>query len=135
MTALRTVLLLLAAVLIGCSAPPAADPLSGTGWVLVSLDGAAPLPQATIRLRFANGTARGNMGCNELDGPYRIDGSMLRLHEVAQSAMLCSDEAVMRQEAAFAAALRLTETFVFQPGQSLELQDATGKTRLVFQPL
>lgn len=116
----------------GCATAPPADPLSGTRWTLERLNGEAPLASPQIWLAFTNGRVRGHMGCNELDGPYQVDGATLRLHQLLESAMICADETMMRQEQEFSNALRLTTTFVLREGRRLELQDATGETRLVF---
>lgn len=108
------------------------DPLAETGWVLVSLDGAPPSLDPVIRLEFQGGFARGFAGCNFFDGPYRLADATLRLREVAQTAMLCQDEALMRWESAFFDALRATDTYALQ-GETLELRDGSGATRLVFR--
>jgi heat shock protein HslJ len=126
------VLLFVVLALSGCAAAPAPDPLSGTRWTLTRLNGEPPLGSTQIWLAFNNGRARGRMGCNELDGSYVVNGSTLRLHQIAQSAMSCEDEAIMLQEQEFSTAMRLTQTFVLHEGQRLELQDATGETRLIF---
>jgi heat shock protein HslJ len=136
--------LLLAVVLGACSAPGAAtpqpatpgaaDPLAGTSWVLASIDGAAPLPGAAIRLAFRDGAVAGFAGCNSLGGPYRLEGATLRLTEVAQTAMACESAALMGQERAFTEALWATESYALQEGGALELRDGAGTARLIFQP-
>lgn len=115
-------------------ASPTGAALNGSAWVLVSIDGEAPPPEPAIRLEFEGGYARGFAGCNFFDGSFQAEGPLLRLREIAQTAMLCPQDALMRQEDAFFAALRSTEGYVLQ-GERLELRDDTGVSRLVFRPL
>lgn len=113
---------------------PTGTELNGSAWVLVSIDGEAQPPEPAIRLEFEDGYTRGFAGCNFFDGPFQAEGPLLRLREVAQTAMLCPQDALMRQEDAFFAALRSTEGYVLQ-GERLELRDKTGVSRLVFRSL
>lgn len=109
-----------------------ANPLAETAWVLTSIDGAPVPADPVVRLEFSAGEASGSAGCNFFSGSYQTEGSTLRLREIAQSAMLCEDEALMRQESAFLDALRATDTYALQ-SESLELRDSSGAARLVFR--
>lgn len=109
-----------------------ADPLADTDWVLAALDGAVLPLNSVLRLEFRDGAASGFAGCNFFGGAYRLDGSALRLVEVAQTAMLCADGVLMQQEASFFDALRATETYALQ-NRTLELRDGSGAVRLAFR--
>lgn len=108
-----------------------ANPLTETAWVLVTIDGAAVSTDPVVRLEFTADEASGFAGCNFFGGSYQAEGSTLRLQEIAQTAMLCEDEALMQQESAFLDALRATDTYALQ-GETLELRDESGAARLVF---
>lgn len=109
-----------------------ANPLAETTWVLTSIDGAAVPTDPVVRLEFTINEASGFAGCNFFGGSYQAEGSTLRLQEIAQTAMLCEDEALMRQESSFLDALRATNTYTLQ-GETLELRDESGAARLVLR--
>lgn len=109
-----------------------ANPLAETAWVLTSIDGAAVPTDPVVRLQLTADEASGFAGCNFFGGSYQAEGSALRLQEIVQSAMLCEDEALMRQESAFLDALRATDTYTLQ-GETLELRDSSGVAHLVFR--
>jgi heat shock protein HslJ/uncharacterized lipoprotein NlpE involved in copper resistance len=108
------------------SAPPLpTDPLDGTAWILTELPGQSLEPDAQITLRFAERRLGGSDGCNRYGGGYVARGAELLLAEDLASTQMACPEPVMRQAAAYLAALqRASSTRVTEA--SLELLDASG---------
>jgi heat shock protein HslJ len=110
----------LAIALAGCAAAQTADgeggetePLAGTEWTLVSLNGRPPVSiRDTPTLAFEDGSrASGNGGCNRFNGPYTQDGDGLRFGPLVSTRRACVDDAGNRQESSFLGALRTTRSF------------------------
>ena len=81
--------------------------LEGTRWQAVSILGRPPLPQAVPTLRFENhAEASGTAGCNGFGtSEFTASGGAIDFGELGQTAMLCSDEAIMEQETRYFRAL------------------------------
>lgn len=89
----------------------AGQPLSGTAWLLESLDGFEVDPAIGSSLEFDDdGAVFGNGGCNRFRGGATVDGNALEFGELASTMMAC-EEPNTRQEAAFHAALAATATY------------------------
>ena len=73
-------------------------------------------------LELEGGRVSGTGGCNRLTGTYETSGDTLRFGPLATTRMAC-EEAVMRRETAFLAALAATTRFELA-GSSLVLLDA-----------
>ena len=110
----------LAVSLAGCAAVQTAggegggeaEPLAGTEWTLVSLNGRPPVSRDAPTLAFEEGSrASGNGGCNHFSGPYTQDGDGLRFGPLVSTRRACVDDAGNRQESAFLGALRTTRSF------------------------
>ena len=56
---------------------PSSVNLTGTEWVLVSLDGQPPIQGSRITLMLAEGQLKGIAGCNRYGGTYRQEGNRL----------------------------------------------------------
>jgi heat shock protein HslJ len=141
--------LVLAAVLVGCSAAeqtatpapeaPATTPtrrpvdLNGSDWNLTALNGSDLLPDTNITLGFEDGHVAGFAGCNAYGGSYSAaDDGTLSISVLEVTAQACLEpQGVMEQEDAYltafqgAAAYRVTD-------EQLELVDAGGELLLVF---
>jgi heat shock protein HslJ len=123
------------AMLVGCAPGPGgpADGAHLTGqWIVTSINGAPTLENARPTLELADGQASGSASCNRWSAAATQDGAALTIGLAAMTEMAC-EEAVMSQEAAFAAALaRVTQ--VRASGANRELLDADGQVVLVLEP-
>ena len=124
--------LLALAALAGCAAPASGDPLSGTHWVLVSFEDAAPLPGRPITLSFESSEVRGSSGCNSYFGTYAVDEGSLTLTEVGATAMACLEPELMEQETAFLLRLASVRRYTLSDDR-LQLFAAEDQT-LSFDP-
>ncbi len=60
---------------------------------------ARPLVEGSrIRIRFDNGRLNADAGCNQLSGPYTVDGSALVVNELAMTEMACQPPERMDQD-------------------------------------
>ena len=135
------VLVGMTALLAACSTTTPAVPkdnppptLAGTAWKVTKIGGAETLADRQPTLKFADGQAGGNSGCNHFGGEYTQNGAELTFGELAQTAMLCSPDDVMTQEQNLSTALAAV-TQVRVAGDGLELVDAGGKTVLTLATL
>lgn len=131
---LTIVLMVLAVLLAGCGSKPAdGSPLQDRRWVLVTLDGEAPLRDTAPSAEFSANQISGSAGCNTYFGTYTVSGSKIRIGDVASTEMWCMEpEGVMGQEPAFLAALTLTASYRLAE-ERLQLLDGTGDVVLVFE--
>jgi len=119
--------------------------LTGSEWVLVSLNGEAPLSGVRSTLRFERGdeaepgtvggaSIGGNTGCNNYGGEVRAAaGGVFDVPEIASTEEGCNEpEGVMDQEQAFLEALRNAAGYRLQ-GDRLELLNGDGETTLTFE--
>ena len=87
------------------------DPLANTGWVVTSIGGAAPLPNAVPNLFFAdNGQVSAFGGCNNFSGPYRVSADLVNIGPLFGTQMACAED-VSVQEAAYLNAIQSAVTF------------------------
>lgn len=115
MNKLLLVSILAALVLAACGAQPAQ--LSGTSWVLSSLDGSTQVGSAAggneITLEFdAAGRAGGNGGCNGYGADYALGGNgSIEFGVPISTMMACEPALVMQNESAFLSALAEVTNF------------------------
>ncbi len=130
-SAWRALLIGASAVLMSaCAGVSLDEPLEGTSWRLVQLQGrpvnlAGGDPQAEPRVLFNAGDARltGSGGCNRLSGNYRRSDRALRIGPLASTRIACTDPARSAIEAGFVAALEATASFTVK-GAQLTLLDS-----------
>jgi heat shock protein HslJ len=108
------------------------NPLANTNWQLVSVYGApvstaGPIP--TLYFSSAN-TVSGSGGCNQLSGPYTVNGSSLVIGPLATTQMMC-DQAVMTQEQTYIQALSAVAAYEIS-GNQLILRTGAGQEVLRF---
>ncbi len=131
------IILLAMALFLSTACQPTADPaasidLTGTSWMLSSLDGVPPLAGTDVFVEFgADGTLTGSDGCNRFNTTYTQDGAGLSITQPGASTLIACDEAVTSQAATFGAALAGTETFSATE-QELVLVDGDGNQLAVF---
>jgi heat shock protein HslJ len=129
-------------VVVGCGSAATTDSTSGgpagrTFWSeTITVDGTtttlAPVAgapgRATLELR-TDGRIVANAGCNSSAGTYSLDGSTLRVSELATTAMGCDPPALMAQDEWFAGFLRGGPSWRFE-GDRLTL--TSGATQIAF---
>jgi heat shock protein HslJ len=87
------------------------NPLADTGWLLTSLYGGAPLPQAVPTLFFyGDGRVSAFGGCNNFSGSYWVSGSSISIGPLAGTAMACAQD-VSNQEATYLNAIQSAISF------------------------
>lgn len=125
-----------------CSTPgqgPLCPDLTGVSWVLVSYsDGKEnlfPVPPATkITLLFGtDNRVRGNAGCNDYSGEYRLDGGLIGIGPLASTEKYClAPEGVMDLEQQYLALLQKATRYNIN-GDELILSYYDVKRLLVFR--
>lgn len=106
--------------------PEAARPaLTGTRWVLSSLNGQLPLPGTTVTLQFgARGTASGSDGCNRFSTTYTVRGSTIHFRQPAAAGLMACPLPIMDQATAFMQALKDANKYEQRSNQFTLLHDA-----------
>ncbi|MFD0739722.1 META domain-containing protein [Lysobacter koreensis] len=107
----------------------AMDPalLAGSGWRLVTIDGASrahPAAQA-ITLRFAESTLRGHAGCRDYTATYLAREDRLSVPSLAMTSTDCANPAALRREGEFTSLLSETARYRFDR-KVLTLFTSTG---------
>jgi heat shock protein HslJ len=103
--------------------------LPGTSWVLVELDGAAPVGETPPTIAFDDqGGVTGTGGCNTFNGEVTIDGSDLTFSPPAATQMFCPEDGVSDQEQAFLVALEDVTSFTIDDEGRLVLEDGSTLT-------
>jgi heat shock protein HslJ len=108
---------------VGSPSPPppgAVSTLTGTSWIVVSVNGHPPIAGAVPTLAFDAGTIKGFFGCNQGGGRYRVDGATGRfaVQDLAETAMGCLQPGVTEFESALVQVLG---------GATQAALDATGQ--------
>jgi heat shock protein HslJ len=142
---LGLVFLMLASVLVACSADRrsfrrgAMPDLVDTDWTLITLDGGSLIENTEIALFFKEAYLGGAMTCNNYgggpdSGAYTATKEgRLAIPQLAVTVQLCSEpEGIMEQESTYIEALHAAAAYR-ATGDRLEIEDAGGRTRLVFQ--
>jgi putative lipoprotein len=109
--------------------PPAGSTEAGsivaTSWRLSSLGGKDANAAVVSTLTFNDdGNVSGNGGCNSFGGKAALDGAKIEFGDLFSTMMAC-EEAKMKQEAAFLAALAKTASYKVEGG-ILTLLDGAG---------
>ena len=110
----------------GCEGP-VDGVLEGVEWGLVELPGGSGLPsgaRATLTLEREGRLLSGSAGCNRFRGVYELAGGLLTLSVTSSTRMACG-EALMRLEASYLEALRVTGSFRLT-GSRLDLLGESG---------
>ena len=89
------------------------SPLTGTSWQLVALDAETPVIEGSIVTLefFEAGRVAGTAGCNRFGGSYEFDGNMIGFSRLFSTMMMCMEDGIMEQEAAYLAALESATSF------------------------
>jgi heat shock protein HslJ len=121
-------LILLPALLAGCSDGRDRSHLAQTSWRFVRIDGQQP-GSADAGLTFDSGKIGIQVGCNRMGGPWRVDSNRLVAGPLAQTEMACADPA-WTQEAAVGALLVATPRMNLS-GDRMTLQSSGHTAELV----
>ena len=127
-------------VLIGCknsksdvsSSDPGKPALKGITWILVKLNGSAPMKGKTATIRFRDNKASGSGSCNSYSGKYDLSGKKIKLKRIIITSMACSPRSVLKQEDRFMKALGTVDEYLISNRQ-LILRNKKG-VELVFRP-
>jgi len=102
------------------------SPLANTGWVLTSLYGGAPLPNAVPNLFFDdNGQASAFGGCNTFNGPYQASGDLITIGPLLGTQIACATD-VSNQEATYLNAIQAAISYEMTM-DTLILRDGFGQ--------
>ena len=116
----------------------ARDPLAGTRWTLVELDGQTPVQDYPGTLHFTGAELDGETGCNSYGGRYQAGGERMRFLEdrggtgLWSTAVGCPTADSMRQEEEYLRTLQQVTNYRIV-GNRLELMDREGRRTLVFE--
>jgi heat shock protein HslJ len=111
--------------------------LSGTRWQLVAFEnGAQATPVLTgtqVTAEFAGELLGGRSGCNLYEATVVVSGQNLKLLEVVETAVGCTNQLLMQQEDRYLAALRSTQSFQLV-GDTLTIAYDGGALRFARMP-
>lgn len=108
-----------------------ASELDGIGWILVSLYDQGPLSGTNITLNITGDGIEGSTGCNRYaSNSVTVSGGELKIRRNSSTKIGCPAD-IMQQESSYLRALSDAASYQIQ-GNRLEIQDAAGKTTLVF---
>lgn len=118
--------------------PPVSVPLTGTTWVLDSYNNGNDAvvsviagTEITLNLNEDGGIA-GTAGCNSYFASYEESGNGISFGPVGATEMFCDEpEGTMVQEASYLQMLESAAGYEIE-GDSLTIQDSSGKTILTF---
>jgi heat shock protein HslJ len=82
-----------------------ADPLTGSAWQAIRLNGKPIAKPQAVTLAFAEGRGAGSSGCNRYSGPVTIGQGTLRFGDIVSTRMACIDDNAVRTESDYLRAL------------------------------
>lgn len=109
----------------------ATAPLEGSQWVLNSAAlGIAGSDTVTSWIHFDRGAVTGNDGCNQFNGPFKVDGSAITIGPLGGTRRLCPDP---ENAVATKVLASLTQAAKYDiSGARLRLKDAAGAVLLTY---
>ena len=81
------------------TAPATGSALTDTRWMIMRIDGAAPVMPEKAIMRFDQGRLNANVGCNGIGGEYHIEGSRLIAGPLMATRMFCEGPVWQQEEA------------------------------------
>ncbi len=106
------------------------DPLEGTSWQLVAIEGQSPVADAGAS--FDGEIVGGSTGCNDYGASYQVDGNQIEIGEIALTEMACIEpEGAMDQERRFVELLSAVDGYRLED-ESLRLLRADREV-LIFE--
>lgn len=127
-------IIILASVILSACAGAAKEenPLKGTVWSLETIGESAAYPGVDVIIDFGDGEVRGNTGCNDFNGQYKVKGDTIEFKDVSMTMMACQNPSLRAQENAFLNALQLARSYRTD-GNMLELLDEYGETLMILR--
>ena len=110
------------ALLAGCAGNDTGSTLAGTQWRVTGIDGKAPVAPQSAHIAFDSSQIKVSIGCNRIDGAYRVDGQRLIAGPFVTTELAC-DNRLVQQEAAVNA---LLESAPLLSRQGVKLRLASG---------
>ncbi len=110
--------------------------LAGTSWEAIGYNNGKQAVTSVsagsaIAANFGkDGQLTGNGGCNDYNGPYKVNGNQISIGPLAATMKAC-EQAVMDQETLYLAALQTAATYQIE-GKTLELRDKDGALAVDF---
>lgn len=128
--ALLVVLFLLSAV--GCEGLPGVPTpaIDGTGWRATEVAGQPPVPGSEPTVFFDGGRIGGSTGCNSFGGEITLEGTSVKLGEIATTLIGC-EAAIGDIERRFSEALAASQRLTIRADGTLVLSGPAGD--LVFR--
>lgn len=121
------VALLMMMAVAACATPMASETLRGREWALTWIEGFDTMPDSAPAFELGgDDRMSGNSGCNQLSGPYVLEGDRLTFGNLAMTKRACVDSPRNALESAFTRALAATTRYRLS-GNELELFDESGK--------
>lgn len=109
------------------------DMLSGSTWVLTSLNEEPPLSEAQPTISFESGEVNGSTGCNRYFGSYDASGKNLEISDLGWTEMAClTPEGAMAQEQQFMKLLYESSQYQIN-GDQLTLINSSGSLLFIRQ--
>lgn len=100
-------------LLAGCSGSgDAGTSIAGTSWRFIEIDGAPPLSDSA-RLNFQKKSLGASVGCNSMDGDWRVEDDRLIAGPLTQTEMYCA-EPLWNQEKALTSLLTSAPVIVVE---------------------
>lgn len=108
------------------------NPLEATVWSLETIGESAAYPGVDVLIDFGDGEVRGNTGCNDFSGKYKVNGDAIEFKDISMTMMACQNPSLRAQENAFLNALQLARSY-HTDGNMLELLDEYGETLMIMR--
>jgi heat shock protein HslJ len=133
-------LIFITASLLSACATPASGSLSGTSWILQSINGSqvgAPVNGQSISLNFTSASEMSGFGgCNSYSGSYQSNSASLTFSNIVSTLMACVDNNLSRVETEFFNALSAASAYTLTQCESCTSADSLtisgGGNTLVF---
>jgi heat shock protein HslJ len=87
------------------------NPLQGTTWVLVGLNGLAALPDVSVTISFEGEKVGGTDGCNRYGSTYTINKNQISIDQNVVSTLMACPEEIMSQAQQFTRAIIESSNF------------------------
>ena len=115
------------------SASSSATALEGKNWVLTNTIAPGVSPTVvSVSARFAKGTMSGESGCNNYNGPYKVDGSSMTIGPNLATTLRACEPDPTAVERAYLALLPKVSSYEIK-GEALTLLGSSGKALLTYQ--
>lgn len=113
-----------------CAIRASADhQLANSSWRMTELDGAKPAGKKSASLTFTDSTLRANIGCNQMQGDWRVEEHRLVAGPFGQTRVECRSVSLFEQEQALQSLLVASPTLTIENGR-LTLQSSGHKAVL-----